>query len=71
MKKFTVLSILSMNFAQWLADNVDHNIITLDGKNTFHSVGIVVSTPSAEDNLVAPLPQIRQKTERSGLDMEL
>ena len=28
-------------FAQWSADNVDHNIITLTGKGTFHSMGII------------------------------
>ena len=41
------------SFAQWSADNVDHNCRTLDGKNTFHGMGIVLaitpslSTPSA------------------------
>ena len=28
-------------FAQWSADNVDHNIITLTGKGTFHCMGII------------------------------
>ena len=33
-------------FTQWVADNVDHNIITLDGQGTFHGMGIIaVSTP--------------------------
>lgn len=33
-------------FTQWVADNVDHNIATLDGQNTFHGMGIIaVSTP--------------------------
>ena len=32
---------------QWVADNVDHNIATLDGRGTFHGVGIIsVSTPT-------------------------
>ena len=26
-------------FTQWLADNVDHNVITLDGRGTFHGNG--------------------------------
>ena len=28
-------------FAHWSADNVDHNIITLIGKETFHGIGII------------------------------
>ena len=32
-------------FSQNIADNVDHNLCTLDGKNTFHEMGIIqVST---------------------------
>ena len=30
-------------FVQWSADNVDHNIGTIDGKNTFHGMGMVAS----------------------------
>ena len=29
------------SFAQWSADNVDHNIITLAGKGAFHGIGII------------------------------
>lgn len=33
-------------FTQWSADNVDHNINTLDGSGTFHGMGILsMSTP--------------------------
>ena len=28
-------------FSQHVADNVDHNLCTLDGKNTFHGMGII------------------------------
>ncbi|KAH3852469.1 hypothetical protein DPMN_094979 [Dreissena polymorpha] len=28
------------------ADNVDHNIVTLDGKGTFHGMGIIASITS-------------------------
>ena len=31
-------------FAQWVADNVDHNTATLDGKNTFHGMGIIAAS---------------------------
>ena len=33
---------------QFLADNVDHNVKTLDGEGTFHGMGIIgASTPGA------------------------
>jgi len=33
-------------FTQWVADNVDHNVASLDGSGTLHGVGIIaVSTP--------------------------
>ena len=28
-------------FKQWVADNVDHNIATLTGKEIFHGMGII------------------------------
>lgn len=31
-------------FTQWVADNVDHNISTLDGLGTFHGMGIISVT---------------------------
>lgn len=35
-------------FVQFVADNVDHNIRTLDGHNTFHGMGIIATyTPAA------------------------
>ncbi|KAG1650221.1 hypothetical protein GQR58_028237 [Nymphon striatum] len=31
-------------FTQYVADNVDHNLCTLDGKDTFHGMGIIQSS---------------------------
>ena len=31
-------------FSQWLADNIDHSVRTLDGKGILHVMGIVCST---------------------------
>ena len=45
-------------FIQWSADNVDHNTVTLDGKNTFHGMGIIASTTSTGDNLVPHLEPV-------------
>ena len=39
-------------FTQWAADNVDHNVATLDRQGTFHGMGIIVIS-TAKDH--APL----------------
>ena len=37
------------HFLQYVADNVDHNVNTLDGYNTFHGMGIIAAiTPALE-----------------------
>ena len=44
-------------FIQFVADNVDHNIRTLDGCNTFHSMGMIASfTPGKF--VSKPIPRI-------------
>lgn len=49
-------------FTQWVADNVDHNVGTLDGQNTFHGMGIIaVSTPEGSVPLVSPSRVIQRK----------
>ena len=40
------------SFAQFIADNVDHNIVTLDGKVSFHGMGIIASTLSSRDRII-------------------
>ena len=32
------------SFSQWSADNIDHNVKTIDGKGSLHAMGIIVST---------------------------
>lgn len=40
----------SNSFVQWVRDNVDHNLATLDGKKTFHGMGIIAAaTPVMAD----------------------
>ena len=42
-------------FVQHVADNVDHNLRTLDGYNTFHGMGITASvTPRTEVRKIVP-----------------
>ena len=53
------------SFSQWSADNVDHNVKTLDGKGSLHGMGIVISTTGGVSQ--GPLPQIpRQKRVKAG-----
>ena len=47
-------------FVQWAADNVDHNIVTLTGKGTFHGMGLISMKYSSQ--LTAPsVPRIKQR----------
>ena len=45
MENEDVGELISMYFPR-AADNVDHNVRTLDGKSTLHALGIVCSTTS-------------------------
>ena len=46
-------------FVQYVADNVDHNIRTLDGNDTFHGMGIIASvTPGTKHNQLVPRAQV-------------
>ena len=38
------MSLQKPEFTQWIGDNVDHNVSTLDGKNTFHGMGIIAAS---------------------------
>ena len=55
------------HFTQWVADNVDHNLITIDGKNSFHRMEIIsVSTPSGGNTLKQDTKVTRLKQVASG-----
>jgi len=44
------------HFAQYVADNVDHNVCTLDGQNNFHDMGIIAAvTPAKHPD--SPIPR--------------
>ena len=46
---------MSNEFVQFVADNVDHNICTIDGLHTFHGLGIIATvTPKLQRNQVIP-----------------
>ena len=53
-------------FTQFVADNVDHNICTLDGKGTFHGMGIIsTSTNRAGMNDSQRMGVRRQKAKKT------
>ena len=56
------------DFVQWVADNVDHNISTLDRKNTFHGIGITAISIGKMCNSRKRIPREKQKslTETTG-----
>ena len=48
----TIVPLHGSPFTQWSADNVDHNTATLDGKNTFHGMGMIaMSIAPNSDNI--------------------
>ena len=55
-------------FYQFAADNVDHQIKTLDGKNTYHGMGIVLAaTPEVEIKRKIPKQNVtRQELQAIG-----
>ena len=53
-----VPGVTSSSSLQFVADNVDHNICTLDGYGTFHGFGIIAAvTPSVTEDV--PIPRIK------------
>ena len=49
-------------FSQFIAENVDHNVRTLDGANTFYGMGIIaVTSPDRKQN--RPVPRIKKTVE--------
>ena len=52
------------HFMHHVADNADHNSRTLDGRNTFHGIGIIYSvTPAVSSSLTIPrLEDVSTKT---------
>ena len=45
--------VLKGSFTQWAGDNVDHNVYTLGGKDTYHGMSIITAdmiSPMNVDN---------------------
>lgn len=48
---------MSQGFIHHIADNVDHDICTIDGRNTFHGMGIIASITPAPKYLPRKIPR--------------
>ena len=47
----TDISNLTSEFVQYAADNVDHNLCTLDGNGTFHGMGMIAAITPATHSM--------------------
>ena len=69
------LPALAQLFAQWAADNVDHNRATLSGKGTFHGMGIICTSNKPLQGHFGHVPRLRQRMnadtfiEKRGVDI--
>ena len=55
------------SLSQWVADNVDHNLASIDGCGSFHGMGVMVILTPTKNNTgrVASQNAIKKKTVRS------
>ena len=49
------------DFVRWVKDNADHNVSTLDGKNTFHGMGIIAISIRKSCNFRTRIPREKRK----------
>lgn len=58
----TIPDFTSLGFVQYAADNVDHNIRTLDGSGAFHGMGIIATvTPGTRTTQSIPKRNVTGK----------
>ena len=57
--------VTEQGFAQWVADNVDHNVATLTGKNTFHGMGIICVSEKPLQGRYGNIPRIKERRKAS------
>ena len=61
-----------VQFVQYAADNVDHNSCTLDGKNTFHGMGMLAAvTPATKFRCVIPRKTVTTEEIRNAGRVEI
>ena len=69
------LETLTQLFAQWIADNADHNTATLSGKGTFHGMGIICTSDKPPQGYFGRVPRLKKRlkverlTEKKGVNI--
>ena len=63
-------SVQCRDASQWSADNVDHNVRTLDGKGTLHGMGVIVSSTGLPDQntRMCDLPAVPREKRKLAAD---
>ena len=51
------------HFIQYVADNADHNTRTIDGKNTFHGMGMIAAVTPGTKHIHKLIPRVKVTTE--------
>ena len=58
------------SFSQWSADNVDHNVRSIDGKGSLHGMGIIISTTGCNtEQFTVGLPPIPREKRLNSNDI--
>ena len=56
---------ISGKFTQWMADNMDHNSVTLDGKGSLYAMGICSATVHSGKDSFKTLPLVKHQKRKS------
>jgi len=52
------------SFTQWVADNADHNVMSLNGSGSFHGMGIISTSVSPSDQDIGQYSQVKRLKNR-------
>jgi len=55
----TELPVEANSFVQYVADNADHNLCTLDGRGTFHGMGIIAAVANSSKPKYPLIPRVK------------
>jgi len=51
-------------FTQYMADNVDHNVCSVDGRGSLHGMGIIAATTCITEDVKLPAKQVTRLSSR-------
>ena len=66
MRSDVITPCCGFNFTQWVGDNVDHNVASLDGRGSFHGMGVIaVSSGKQQPSVMRQAAVIRIARQRA------